>query len=179
MKTIVVLGMHRSATSLTARTLNAEVHMGQHLLKGQPDNPKGHYENVHIIKMNDKILGHSKGSWYNPPPLEKILELRGKFDNEMIDIIDKEMNIAKEKGMESWGFKDPRTALTIDLWMPFLKNPQFIVCYRNPIDVSKSLNRIYPKLINIEKGLNLAKIYNCRINDFITKWLEYENSSNN
>jgi hypothetical protein len=63
--------------------------------------------------------------------------------------------------------------------MPFLKNPQFIVCYRNPIDVSKSLNRIYPKLINIEKGLNLAKIYNCRINDFITKWLEYENSSNN
>lgn len=31
MKTIVILGMHRSATSLVARALNSEVHMGEKL----------------------------------------------------------------------------------------------------------------------------------------------------
>jgi len=61
MKTVVVLGMHRAATSLVARTLNSEVHMGEHLLVGLSDNIKGHYENVEIIKINDKILHNAGG----------------------------------------------------------------------------------------------------------------------
>ena len=68
MKTIVVLGMHRSATSLVARTLNAEVHMGSKLLYARSGNPEGYYENIEIIKINDKILHDSGGSWHIPRP---------------------------------------------------------------------------------------------------------------
>ena len=39
MKTIIVLGMHRSATSLVAKGLNNEIYMGQKMIMGK-DNPK-------------------------------------------------------------------------------------------------------------------------------------------
>lgn len=170
MKTIVVLGMHRSATSLVARTLNSEVHMGEKLLVGLKDNPKGHYENVHIIRLNDKILRQSGGSWHNPPPTDKILEIGEKYKDEMNDIISSEISIAEEKGLESWGFKDPRTALTIGAWLEHLPNPQFVVCYRNPSDIAKSLNK--RNNFTIDKGLKLTTEYNNRINIFITEWLK-------
>jgi hypothetical protein len=100
MKTIVVLGMHRSATSLVARSLNNEVHMGERLLTG---------------------------------------------------------------------FKDPRTCLTIDVWLPFLENPHFIVCYRSPADVARSFNN--RDGVNLPFALALTNEYNTRISNFMTKWL--------
>jgi hypothetical protein len=169
MKTIVVLGMHRSATSLVARTLNSEVHMGKNLLVGLKDNPKGHYENVHIIRLNDQILHQSGGSWHNPPPIDKIMEIGAKYKDEMNNIISAEISIAEEKGLDSWGFKDPRTALTIGAWLEHLPNPQFVVCYRNPLDIAKSLNK--RNNFTIDKGLKLTLEYNRRINIFIAEWL--------
>lgn len=176
MKTIVVLGMHRSATSLVARTLNSEVHMGEHLLTGLTDNPKGHYENIDILNINDKILIGAEGSWYAPPTLEKILESGKEFEKEMIDIISRETQLAKEWGFESWGFKDPRTALTIECWLPFLENPQFVVCYRSPMDIAKSLEK--RNGFDINYSLKLVDEYNNRINNFIKKWLTYDNCIN-
>lgn len=167
MKTIVVLGMHRSATSLVARTLNSEVHMGKNLLIGLRDNPKGHYENVHIVALNDKILHQSGGSWHNPPPREQIIKIGKNYEEEIKKIISDEVEIAKSKNMESWGFKDPRTCLTIDVWCSYLPSPQFIVCYRNPLDVAKSLKA--RNNFSIEKGVELTREYNKRIFDFINK----------
>lgn len=162
--------MHRSATSLVARTLHSEVNMGTNLLRGLKDNPKGHYENVDIIRLNDKILAKSGGWWDNPPSEERILECSGVFDDDMRSIVSKEIEKAEKMGLESWGFKDPRTCLTIDLWMPFLENPQFVVCYRKPLDVAKSLN--LRNNFSIEKGLRLTEIYNQRIHNFMTKFLK-------
>jgi hypothetical protein len=174
MKTVVVLGMHRSATSLVARTLHQEVHMGSFLLTGKKDNPKGHYENVDIIMLNDKILNDCGGSWVNPPPYKKIIELGNKYRDEMAAIIMKETKIANDKGLESWGFKDPRTCLTIDLWLPYLENPQFVVCYRNPMDIAKSLN--LRNGTSIDYGIKLTNEYNRRIERFMRKWLKKSES---
>jgi hypothetical protein len=170
MKTIVVLGMHRSATSLVARTLHSEVNMGSNLLCGYNDNPKGHYENVEILQINKDILEKAGGSWDNPPSQEKILECFSIFDDRMRNAISKETEKATKMGLESWGFKDPRTCLTIDLWMPFLENPQFVVCYRKPLDVAKSLK--LRNNLSIDKGLKLTEIYNQRIHNFMTKFLK-------
>lgn len=76
---------------------------------------------------------------------------------------------AKNNGLYSWGFKDPRTVLTIDLYLPHLPNPQFITCYRGPMEIAKSLNK--RDGMSIEKGMNISKIYNERLSEFISGWM--------
>jgi len=171
MKSIIVLGMHRSATSMTARSIhqNKEVYMGEKLLLGHADNPKGHYEDVNFLKLNIKILNAVKGDWKRPPSRESILKVGHLFDEEIKELIKKSENKAKSLGMISWGFKDPRTILTIDLYMKHLKNPQFICCYRNHLDVAKSLHK--RDGIPLKDGIQLSKIYNNRLSMFMQNWL--------
>ena len=54
-KTFVVLGMHRSATSLSAMGLSrCNVHIGDNLLGADANsNPYGHFEDRDFIRMND------------------------------------------------------------------------------------------------------------------------------
>lgn len=173
MKTIVVLGMHRSATNLVAKGLNNEIYMGDNLLKPRPCNPKGFFEERSFVKLNDRILAAAGGSWDRPPALESILAQRGRFDAEIKDIVTTSVRKAKNRGFEFWGWKDPRTVLTIELFLPYLPNPHFAVCYRNPKDVAKSLKARDPKM-SLEFGIKLAKIYNERIREFLDRWLKYE-----
>lgn len=169
MKTIVVLGTHRSATSLIARGLKNEIHMGEHLLMNLLDNPLGHCENIEIIVLNNKILEAAGGTYLYPPTEENILKAAKKFENEMKQLIEKETRIAKSKNLQSWGFKDPRTCLTIKAWLPFLENPQFVVCYRNVYDTSKSL--VERDGLSFELAKNLTEEYIRRINKFINEWI--------
>ena len=56
-KTFVILGCHRSASSLVAKALHeAGVHMGDELLSGLADNPEGHFEDMDFLKKNVEIL---------------------------------------------------------------------------------------------------------------------------
>lgn len=165
MKTMVILGMHRSATSLVAKGLNNEIFMGDNLLKPRPCNPKGFFEERTFVKLNDRILTAAGGSWDNPPARESILQ-QTQFDAEIKTLVQTAIAKATKKGYEFWGWKDPRSALTIELFLPHLPNPHFVVCYRNPIDVAKSLKARDPKM-SIEKGLALTREYNKRIRDFI------------
>lgn len=163
MKTFVVLGMHRSATSLVAGGLKKfGIDMGGNLYMGNPSNPKGHWENRGFLGLNKKILRQAGGGWANPPSREKILALKNKFAPEINRLV-------KHSEAPLWGWKDPRTTLTIELYLPYLKNPHFICCFRNPLEVAKSLqlrNR-FP----IEKGLKLARIYNERLLEFISRFI--------
>ena len=169
-----MLGMHRSATSMIARALHksGEVDMGEDLLLELPDNPRGHYENRRFLDLNIRILESAGGSWRSPPSKDKILRQKDKFDDEIKNVIESEVSKAKKKGLGSWGFKDPRTVLTIDLYLPHLPSPQFIICYRNPEDIAKSLNK--RDNISIRKGIKLAKVYNSRLKDFINTWMGEE-----
>jgi len=163
--------MHRSATSLTARCLheNGEVHMGEDLLVGLSDNPKGHYENKRFLHLNIEILKAAGGDWDRPPSRSAIMQQKDRFNSKIRSLVKQEMEIAKKEGHISWGFKDPRTVLTIDLYMPHLENPQFICCYRDPMDVAKSM--LTRNKMPIEKGLKLARTYNSRIHEFMNEWL--------
>lgn len=73
-KTVVVLGIHRSATSMVARALHKsrEVWMGHQLLMGKEHNPMGHYEQLSVLTLNSQILNAADGSWSHPPKPEKI-----------------------------------------------------------------------------------------------------------
>jgi hypothetical protein len=40
-----------------------------------------------------------------------------------------------------WGWKDPRTCLTLPFWQHLVSNIYYILCFRNPVDVSRSLEQ--------------------------------------
>ena len=67
MKNLVILGMHRSGTSLIARALaNAGLAVGEpdDLLVDQEDNPHGFYERRDVVALDDALLEHQNATWF-------------------------------------------------------------------------------------------------------------------
>lgn len=165
MKTFIVLGMHRSATSLVAKGLaQAGINMGEHLLGAHPSNPYGHWEDVEFISINDRILQIAGGSWDNPPEPDKILGAGVVLSGEL-----SEMMARKNQPGLHWGWKDPRTTLTARCFMPYLQEPHFITCFRNPLQVARSLNA--RDGMPVEQGVKLAGTYNQRLIEFLGEYL--------
>lgn len=169
-KTIIVLGMHRSATSLIAKGLSREINMGGLNMLKVPlfDNPKGHWEDRRFIALNDRILNSAGGSWDNPPDESEIVRAGYAYKDDIRGLIQACEHDSRKKGL--WGWKDPRTTLTIRLYAPYLQNPHYVCCFRDPYEVSQSLQR--RNRFTLEKGINLTKIYNRRLLSFIAEFAE-------
>lgn len=156
-KTVVVLGMHRSGTSMTSAILEKlGINMGEEKLGAAATNPIGHFEDRMFLDLNNKILDDAGGSWDNPPSKDSIIKLESKYKKEV-----KELVTNKNK---NWGWKDPRTSLTIDLYYPYLSNTYFVYCKRNEDDVAASLKKRND--MPLGEGKKLKKIYDDRIGDF-------------
>jgi len=151
-KTFVILGCHRSASSLVAKALHeAGVHMGDDLLSGLPDNPEGHFEDMDFLKKNVEILD---GDIWNDVERElQDIETRGLIDS--------------KNNKALWGWKDPRTTLTIEKYYEHLDDPIIVGLFRKPTLVAKSMAK--RGNISEEEALTLAKAYNQKIIDFLTK----------
>ena len=131
-KTLIILGMHRSGTSCITRMFNLNgVYLGHSLLAPQDDNPKGFWENLHIFKINEKILKQSGGSWDNPPHKIKVT-----FFHKL-----SMMNILYNRRNKILGIKDPRLLITWEAWKPFIENYTIIGVFRHPLSVAKSLKK--------------------------------------
>ncbi len=151
-KTFVILGCHRSASSLVAKALHeAGVHMGDELLSGLPDNPEGHFEDMDFLKKNVELLG---GNIWND------------VNRELTDA-DTSALIAAKNVHPLWGWKDPRTVLTIEKYYAHLDDPIIIGLFRKPELVAKSMARRGD--ISEQDALALAKAYNRKIIDFLSK----------
>lgn len=159
-KTFVILGMHKSATSLAAGALHKfGVNMGKELMGGDRWNEIGYFEDMEFFRLNEEILKEAGGSWYNPPSEKAISALKKKFAPKIKKLVKDKSGL--------WGWKDPRTTLTIKLYLPYLKNPHFICCFREPKEVAKSLNKVQG--ISVKHALKLAKIYNRRLLNFLNE----------
>jgi hypothetical protein len=163
-KCFVVLGMHRSATSLVTKGLfKTKVHIGSNILSPDSGNPHGYWEDTHWLNLNKKILALAGGDWYFVPDEDAILKVgeRADIKGEIKQLVD------ERKRYDLWGFKDPRTTLTIRVILPYLENPHFIVCFRSPLEIAKSLYRRNPKIGDMAQHLKVAKTYNQRLLSFL------------
>jgi len=105
----IVLGMHRTASSLLANGLKqAGVNMGDTLLGPGHGNKNGHFEDMDFLNMNELILADAGGTWNNPPP-EKAIIKAGKLHAKAIQKL-----IERKSKSKSWGWKDPRTVFCFD-----------------------------------------------------------------
>ena len=65
---IIVLGMHRSGTSITTRLINMMgAYFGPESSVGEItiDNPKGFWERPEVFKLNESILAAQGCSWHD------------------------------------------------------------------------------------------------------------------
>lgn len=169
-KVFIVLGCHRSGTSIVAKALHEQgIDMGKHkLLKANEFNKLGHYENVEISSLNQRIHKKAGGSWERPAPKEKIDDVAKGFEDEIKDAIGKNKS-------SFWGWKDPRNALIVENFLPFLEGDVYLVCvFRHPISVAQSIARRQRNQNNWNSYLGLVAEYNKRIINTIKKFVGLE-----
>lgn len=160
-RTVIVLGMHRSGTSVTAGIVRSlGVHLGDDLLGANRGNPMGHHEDLEVLELNDQILASSGGNWSDPPTREAILRNRRQFRPAIRKLVR-----ARNACHRVWGWKDPRTALTLELFLPHLARPHLLVVRRDPEEVALSLSR--RDGTDVEKNLALYEAYTARISKLL------------
>jgi hypothetical protein len=146
---VIVLGMHRSGTSLCSHVLSAlgvdmaDKVAGPGAAAPVADNPKGHWERWEIVDFHDRILGlfnrgyftpfHDFGfpvAWWADP---RVAEVR----REIAAFLEKRM------GNGYFGFKDPRTVRLMPIWHQIVNElklaAKIVYCLRNPAHVALSL----------------------------------------
>lgn len=135
----VVLGMHKSGTTLIARTLHQSgIYMGQDFpVNASYSNSK--FEAKWAQSINDRILSADRKTLS--------LEVTSDLLPANIDEHDikprmvSEISSMSEK-YEDWGFKDPRSSLTYGFWKKVLPDHRIIVIYRDPVEVWKRYSRV-------------------------------------
>ena len=139
---VVVLGMHRSGTSLTARALKVvNVDLGTNLLPPQDDNPTGFWEDMDVYALNLEILAALGSDWHHLKTFQdtdaQVLRDRGFFIR-AVELIQEKLRDRK-----IFGVKDPRIAKLIPFWKAVFDHCRFdvayVIAFRNPRSVVRSL----------------------------------------
>jgi GT2 family glycosyltransferase len=161
--------MHRSGTSMVAKLLYLSgLYLGpeEELLPATPDNLDGHWENIHFIELNDEILNEFGGGWDHPPVFPDGW-YQGRTDSQsapqrLLPLKEKaEALVEQFQDHEPWGWKDPRTSLTLPFWQGLLPRLKVVICLRNPLEVALSLRR--RSWSSYAFSLDLWKTYSERI----------------
>lgn len=130
------------------------------LLAANEFNADGYWENRRFVTLNDRILEFLGGSWDMPPASPGPDDIDAALEALRAPASD----AIRELGMsEPWGWKDPRTSLTLDFWRRMFPDLKIVVCVRHPTEVALSLQRrgaMSPAL-----GLRLWARYNAQITE--------------
>jgi len=119
---IVIMGMHRSGTSLVGQLLaDAGIDIVNTMISDK-NNEAGYYEDMDVMVKNDRILSFNGGTWHSPPD---VMNGKYEFDNECEAV------------------KDPRFCLTYPAWD--FGDHKIIKVYRKKESVIKSLLRRHPE----------------------------------
>jgi len=128
---ICILGMHRSGTSCLAGALEAGGLFLGDVVQQAPHNRRGNREHLDIRALNDAVLTHNGASWDRPGPIATWPDRLAEQRDELIEVLG-------NKGQRRWGFKDPRTVLTLDFWRQGARF-DLVGTFRHPLSVAASL----------------------------------------
>ncbi|MGB0906165.1 MAG: sulfotransferase family protein [Maricaulaceae bacterium] len=140
---IIILGMHRSGTSVLARILSIlGGSLPNTLLGSNEGNQRGHWESEVLIAKNEEFLSNLGSSWQDFR-LIKPTKMRGKSSETMRENISTALREEYE-GKENWIIKEPRLCRMAQLYFDTLKsqgvNSHIIIAIRNPLEVAGSLH---------------------------------------
>lgn len=163
-KGFVVLGMHRSGTSMLSGILVTGMgyNVGGPLIGSAADNEKGFFELLDAVLQNDEFMNLQR-VWWSANMMA--------YDNEKAATAMKSGAATFAHGRKALAFlngpdnapwlqKDPRMCITLKTWLPLLNSePAVLWTYRHPMEVAHSLMH-REKGITLSHGLRLWIVYN-------------------
>jgi hypothetical protein len=152
---VILLGMHRSGTSLTTRLLvDLGFHMGHSLSRDA--------EAVFFQRLNRRIFSAANVKWGQVDTLIEMMDSEAFLEHQTRSVerwlLKDRFLLSRGVGVEqffgpelwkriqdhpldAWGWKDPRTTLTFPIWARVFPRARFVHVLRNGIDVAISTHR--------------------------------------
>ena len=154
---VVILGMHRSGTSLLAGSLEAAgLYLGE-VKNESPYNRRGNKENVSIRALHNELLKASGAAWNHPPPGQ--IRWRPADEERGRSLIRPYLEVGRP-----WGFKDPRTIWLVEGWLRLLPNVRMVGVFRHPSLVVRSIIALDKRrVIGAEEALATWCAYNAEV----------------
>ena len=143
---ILIVGMHRSGTSLLGNLLHAAgVALPGPLIAGDQHNPEGYFERADITDLQEQLLIDLERWWPSamgtqPLPVDWLCRPATHATlNQLLTVLQQEA--ARQEG--PWAIKDPRSSLLLPLWRRLAGELQIplrlILAVRHPAEVVQSL----------------------------------------
>lgn len=155
---VLVLGMHRSGTSVLTRVLER---MGcftgepGDFNPPEPDDPQGYHERSDVWQVDEAVLAHLGATWYDLGGFDLAAlapEDRSAFEARAAEVV------ARLAPHRPWAIKDPRLSLLLPLWRPALEQPFVVLVWRRPLEVARSLAA--RDALPLPLGIALWELYN-------------------
>lgn len=139
---IIVLGIMRSGTSLTAELVRLWGAYGgseSSLWKSNRNDQRGYgyMEYIPLQELNDELLDHND----RVPPTQKQMEEKAQDSTlrekalMLMEEMDKQTEI---NTLDAWVWKDARLPLTLPFWVQLWEDPIYVITIRHPADVTLS-----------------------------------------
>ncbi len=163
---LVIGGMHRSGTSLTASIMAAAgVHLGDELMAPAASNPKGHFEDLEFYELHQRILA-AAGLSMEGFTCQAAIDVPATARAEAADLVRR-----RRSANRTWGWKDPRTVLFLDFWAEMVPEARWLFVVRPPEEVIDSLFRRGDTafVVNPRHAVDVWVAYSRRILDFVRR----------
>ena len=143
---ILVVGMHRSGTSLLGSVLEAlGVGLAGQLIAGDRSNPQGYYEWRQVVEIQEQLLIDLDRWWPShrgslPLPQGWLRHpATAVARRQLLDLLQPQL----QRQVGPWAIKDPRTSRLLPLWLELAQELaiplQWLLAVRDPAEVVWSL----------------------------------------
>jgi hypothetical protein len=139
---LLICGMHRSGTSLVTKCFEVFGYgLGETLMAASDDNPKGFFEDLDVVVLNDELL-QENGSYWDAPVFISQEPLAWTHEQLEAGTQLLKTKLAHEPRL---AIKDPRLCLLLPYWRAVAQNLniplRLCLVYRNPLDIAASLHQ--------------------------------------
>jgi hypothetical protein len=125
-KILIILGMHRSGTSLITHWLQCcGLEIGAELMGPSVGNVEGHFEDIDFFEVHKQILKDNKIA-DSGISCKADLKIKPEYKNKI-----KKLITEKNQRFSQWGWKEPRTCLFLDVYHEMLPDAYYFVIFRD------------------------------------------------
>lgn len=142
----LVLGMHRSGTSLLGSLVQAlGIDFGDRLLPGDQNNPPGYFEDRDCVDIQERMLIAMGAPWHGDNGMLPFASRWWKDPQlaPLVGELEVWIDTRLRRNIPVWGLKDPRTTRFIPMWNDLLARrgikPRYLLSVRDPAEVVGSI----------------------------------------